>query len=260
MNIASGAAPIAASLQPDVTWNNAKPEVRLMYWMFLGFYTLLTVCVVVFGRATPPPQPDVTDLQVALWYAEHRVVIQIGFVLLLATAGGAAIANGIIGYFMLRMSSGKALAYAYIGSMGVGALPGFQLIALCWLTALYRPERSAESMHMLYDLGMLSYNGTAGCFTAAYIVLAIAILYDKNKIFPKWFAYVQLWQVVTELLATQMFVFPAGAFSWNGAITFWIAVSVFGAWVVFLLPILRKAAKAEPADAPGIYADLQGAK
>lgn len=229
-----------------------------MYWLFLGFYTLLTVCVVVFGRATPPPRPDVTDLQVVQWYAEHRLVIQIGFVLLLATAGGAAISNGIIGYFMMRMSSGKTLAYAYIGGMGVGALPGFQLIALCWLTAVFRPERSAESMHMLYDLGMLSYNGSAGCFTTAYFVLALAILYDKNRIFPKWFAYVQFWQVVTELLATQMFVFRSGAFSWNGLITFWIAVVVFGAWVVFLLSILRNAAKAEPVSAPGIYADAQG--
>jgi hypothetical protein len=258
---ATTSAPVVADASPRrVPWTNAKPDVRLLYWMFLGFYTLLTVCVVVFGRATPPPRPDVTDLQVAHWFAGHRTIIQIGFVLLLMTAGGAAISNGIIGYFMIRMSSGKKLAYAYIGSMGVGALPGFQLLALCWLTAVFRPERSPASMHMLYDLGMLSYNGSLGCFTAAYIMLAIAILFDKNRIFPKWFAYVQLWQVVTEVLATQMFVYRSGVFSWNGAITLWIAVVVFGAWVVCLLPLMWHSAKAEPADAPAIYADALEAR
>ena len=67
------------------------------------------------------------------------------------------------------------------------------------LTAVFRPDRPPQEMHLLYDLGMLSFNGSLGCFTAAYLALAIAILYDKNRIFPKWFAYIQLWQIVTEV-------------------------------------------------------------
>jgi hypothetical protein len=138
--------------------------------------------------------------------------------------------------------------------MGVGAIPGFILLAVCWLTAVFRPDRPPEEMHLLYDLGMLSFNGSLGCFTAAYTALAVAILYDKSKIFPKWFAYVQLWQVVTEVLACLMFVYHSGVYSWNGATTFWVAVAVFGSWVVCLVPILWNAGKAERDDLPGIYA------
>ncbi len=230
-----------------------KRDVWLAYWLFALFYTALSVGVCLLGRATPPPRPDVTDLQVAAWFAEHRWGIQFGFTALLMIAGGAAISNGIIGYFMKRMSSGKVLAYGFIGGMGVGAIPGFQLLLACWLTATFRPDRDPRILHLLYDLGMLSYNGSLGCFTAAYTVLAIAILYDRNRVFPKWFAYISIWQIVTEVLATQMWLFHSGAFAWNGMITFYIAVVVFGLWVVCLLPLLRNAAGAETAQTPALY-------
>jgi hypothetical protein len=233
--------------------HDGKPDVRLTYFVFLGFYTLLFGCLALFARAIPPPRPDVTDAQVAAWFADHRTGIQMGFVVLLMVAGGAAISNGIIGYFMLRMSSGKVLAYAFIGAMGVGAVPGFMLLAISWLAAVFRPDRPPAQLHLLYDLGMLSFNGSLGCFTAAYIALAIAILYDKNRIFPKWFAYVQIWQVVTEVLASQMFLYRSGVYSWNGATTFWVDLVVFGAWAVCLVPLLWMSLKSEPDDLPGIY-------
>ncbi|MGI8335734.1 hypothetical protein ACRYCC_37790 [Actinomadura scrupuli] len=235
-----------------------KRDVWIVYWLFAAFYTAMAVGVCLLGRATPPPRPDVTDLQVALWFDKHQPGIQVGFMFLLIIAGGAAISNGIIGYFMKRMSSGKVLAYAYIAGMCVGAIPGFHLLLICWLTATFRPDRPARILHMLYDLGMLSYNGSLGCFTAAYTVLAIAILYDKNRVFPKWFAYVSVWQVVTEVVATQMWVFHSGAFAWNGMITFYIAVVIFGLWVACLLLILRNAANAETARTPALYLAEEG--
>ncbi|RAY12527.1 hypothetical protein DPM19_25715 [Actinomadura craniellae] len=229
-------------------------DVRLVYWLFAAFYTAMSVGVCLLGRATPPPRPDVTDLQVALWFDKHQLGIQVGFVFLLVIAGGAAVSNGIIGYFMKRMSSGKVLAYAYIAAMGVGAIPGFHLLLICWLTATFRPDRDERVLHLLYDLGMLSYNGSLGCFTAAYAVLAIAILYDRNRVFPKWFAYISIWQIVTEVVATQMWLFHSGALAWNGMITFYIAVVIFGLWVVCLLHLMRRAAGAETSRTPALYA------
>ncbi|WP_405137778.1 hypothetical protein [Nocardia sp. NBC_01388] len=238
--------------RPDGERNIGR-DVYITYWVFAAFYAAMSAGVVLMGRATPPPRPDVTDLQSAHWFAQHATTIRIGFPILLAIAGGAAISNGIIGYFMKRMSSGPVLAYAFIGSMGVGAVPGFHLILVCYLTATFRPERDPRIIHMLYDLGNLSYNGSLGCFTTAYAMLAIAILYDRNRIFPKWFAYISIWQIVTEVVATQMWVFHSGAFAWNGMITFYIAVVIFGIWVACLLPLMWNAGRAETPDTPAIY-------
>ncbi|MEU5877853.1 hypothetical protein [Spirillospora sp. NPDC047279] len=259
MTEAASALAQGASGEPGEPVRRSRRDVTVAYWVFAAFYAALSVGVCLLGRATPPPRPDVTDLQAAAWFDQHRLGIQVGFVALLMIAGGAAISNGIIGYLMKRMSSGRVLAYAFIATMGVGAVPGFQLLLACWLTATFRPERDPRILHLLYDLGMLSYNGSLGCFTAAYMVLAIAILYDRDRVFPKWFAYVSIWQIVTEVIATQMWLFHSGAFAWNGMITLYIAVVVFGLWVACLLPLMRIAARRETARTPALY-EPEGAR
>jgi len=186
------------------------------------------------------------------FFTQHHLTIQIGFTVLLVLLGGAAMTNGLVAYQMKRMSVGSVFAYGYIGGMSVGALPGFLLVTVCFLTAAFRPDRDPQLISLLYDVGMLSYNGSLGCFSAAYLVLAIAILYDRNEIFPKWFAYVSIWQIITEVIATQMFVFPSGPFAWNGSIAFWWAVVVFSIWLVALIVLLRNAATREPADEPAL--------
>ena len=84
------------------------------------------------------------------WFADHRLGIQVGFLALLVIAGFAAVSNGIIGYFMQRMSGGRALSYAFIAAMGVGAVPGFQLLLVSWLAGLLHLDR----VHPLIIVGM----------------------------------------------------------------------------------------------------------
>jgi hypothetical protein len=229
-----------------------KPDVRLMTWFFPAWYSVFGVIICLLARVTPPPRPDVSDGEKVEFFATHGLTIQIGFCLLLILLGGAAMTNGLVAYHMKRMSVGSVFAYGYIGGMAVGALPGFLLVAVCFLTATFRTDREPELVGLLYDLGLLSYNGSLGCFTAAYLVLAIAILYDKNGIMPKWFAYVTVWQIITEVIATQMFVFEAGPFAWNGSIAFWWAVVVFSVWLVALIFVLRQATASEPVSEPAL--------
>ncbi|MDH6244298.1 hypothetical protein [Mycobacterium sp. OTB74] len=238
-------------VSPSAT-DGGKRDVWWMTWFFPAWYTVFGIIICVLTRVTPPPRPDVSAAAKVAFFAQHHMTIQIGFTLLLVLLGGAAMTNGLVCYQMKRMSVGSVFAYGYIGGMSVGAIPGFLLVTVCFLTAAYRPDRNPELTSLLYDLGMLSYNGSLGCFSVAYLVLAIAILYDRNEIFPKWFAYVSIWQIITEVIATQMFVFPSGPFAWNGSIAFWWAVVVFCVWLVALIMLLRRAAAAEPADAPAL--------
>jgi hypothetical protein len=227
-----------------------KPDVWIVYWIFPAFYAIFGAVFVLLARVTPPPRPDVNDQQAVDFFQDHATTIQIGFTLLLVILGGAALTNGLIFYHMKRMSCGSVFAYGYMGGMAVGAVPGFLLVAVVFLTATFRADRDPQQLGMLYDLGLLSYNGSLGCFTAAYFALAVAILYDKNEIFPKWFAYVTIWQIVTEVIATQMFVFESGPFAWNGSISFWWAVVVFSVWLCGMIVLLRIATAKEPIDSP----------
>jgi hypothetical protein len=225
----------------------SKRDLWIVFWIFPTFFGLFGVIFVLLARVIPPPRPDVTTDQKVQWFAAHATTIQIGFGAVCVVFGGAAIANGYVAYQMKRMTSGPTFAYAYMGAMAVGTLPGLLLVALCFSAATFRPDREPRIVALLYDLGMLSFNGSLGCFATGYLAFAIAILYDKNQIFPKWLAYVSIWQIVTEVIATQMWVSPAGPYAWNGAIAFWLAVIVFGFWLNCQGIFLKIATDRQPA-------------
>ncbi|MEZ0363473.1 hypothetical protein ACAG26_07185 [Mycobacterium sp. pUA109] len=223
-----------------------KRDVWLVFWIVPAFYTAFGVIFFALARVMPPPRPDVTATQMVDFFHAHATTIKIGFAALVLIVGGAGVANGIVAYHMKRMTVGSVLSYTYLGAMGVGALPGCLLVAFCFLTAVYRPDRDPQLQALLYDLGLLSYVGSLGCFSAAYFAFAVAILYDRNEIFPKWLAYVTVWQIVTEIMAVPVFACKAGPFAWNGSISFWMGTVVFGCWLMCVIAFLKKATERQP--------------
>jgi len=232
---ALGAAPTDSSAPP------AKRTLRIVLWIFPAFFGVFGIVFVLLLRVIPPPRPDVGYEYVTHYFEVHRTTILIGLALLCLVFGGHAVANGFVTYHMKRMSSGPVFAYVYMGGLAIGTIPGMLLVAVCWGVAALRPERQPRIIALLYDLGMLSFNGSLGCFATAYLAFAVAILVDKNEVFPKWLAYLTIWQIVTEIIATQMWQQTSGPFAWNGSIAFWLAVIVFGVWLNCQFLMLKKA-------------------
>jgi hypothetical protein len=184
------------------------------------------------------------------FFHHHALTIKIGFSMLMVVVGFASWTNGLVVTHMKRMSVGSVWAYGYIASLAVGAIPGCIFAAFAFLTAVFRPDRNPHVMVLLYDMGLLMFIGSLGCFATQYLIFALAILLDKNKIFPKWLAYVSIWQIVTEGLAAPVFIFKHGPFAWNGAISFWQGTAIFVFWQVCVLYLLYKAIKRQPMGEP----------
>ena len=71
---------------------------------------------------------------------------------------------------MKRMSVGSVFAYGYIGGIGDAGVARDSRACHGWpTTAAFQPDRDPALISLLYDLRMLSYNGSLGCFTAARI-------------------------------------------------------------------------------------------
>jgi hypothetical protein len=225
-------------------------DLKICFWVVPAFYTLFGLIFVPLTRVMPPPRPDVTVDQIVHFTQQHGLTIQVGFALLMVVIGFAGVANGIVAYEIKRMSVSPVFAYAFLGALAVGALPGCLMAAISFLAAVLRPDRDPQIVAMLYDLTFLSFVGSLGCFSAAYLVFAIAILLDRNAIFPKWLAYVSIWQIVTEILAAPVFVFRSGPFAWNGSISFWMGTAIFGFWEVCVIVMLKKAVDRQPPGEP----------
>ena len=65
---------------------------------------------------------------------------------------------------MKRMSSGPTLAYVFMGGLAIGTIPGMLLVAFCFGAATMQPDREPRIIGLLYDLGMLSFQGSLGLF------------------------------------------------------------------------------------------------
>jgi hypothetical protein len=236
----------AAAGDPTHYRRQSKIDQWICWWSIPIFFNLFGLIFVPLTRVMPPPRPDNSTDQIVAFFHDHALTIQIGFGLLLVVIGWASWSNGLVALQIKRMSVGSGWAYAYIASLAVGALPGCLLAAFAFLTATLRPDRDPQLLVLLYDMGLLMFVGSLGCFSTQYLILALAILFDKNKIFPKWMAYISIWQIVTELLAIPVFIFRTGAFAWNGAISFWQGTAIFVVYQVCIIVLLFQAIKRQP--------------
>ena len=99
---------------------------------------------------------------------------------------------------------------------------------------------ATRSIHWLYDFAFLSFSGTMGVFLIGSLVWMVAILLDENRVFPKWFGYLNLCNALTEVVVAPAWIFQRGAFAWNGAIAWWINMVVFVLYTGVFIMLLRK--------------------
>lgn len=224
-----------------------KIDQRICFWILPAFYCVYGVLFVPLARLMPPPSPEKSAQQVTAFFAAHTPGIQIGFGLVMIVTGFVGVANGLVVFQIKRMSVHPVLAYTYLGSLAVGAIPGSLFASITFLAAVFRPDRDPQIIALLYDVGLLSYIGSLGCFSTSYLVFAVAVLLDRNGVFPTWMAYVAIWQIVTEIMAAPVWVFRRGPFAWNGSISFWMGAVIFVFWQVWLIVLIHRAIQRQPA-------------
>jgi hypothetical protein len=240
-------APTFRSLLHRFAWHcryNPKRELWFAWWTTIIFYQLFTLSFFVLSRTQPPPSPAWDSARVAQWFNDNHYGILVGFGIIFLVTGMCAAQNALIAYSMRRMSISRAFAYSYLVLYSLCAVPGMLLLCIAMTVAAMRPDRNPELIHWLYDFAFMSYNGTMGVFMIGSLVWMVAILIDKNRVFPKWFAYLNLCNALTEVVVSPAWIFKTGVFAWNGAIAWWIDVVVFviytGVYFTFLRRLIQR--------------------
>jgi hypothetical protein len=242
--IAGSSAPTSARETAVVQGN--KLDQWICWWSLPVFYNLFGLMFVFLGKVMPPPKPGLTQQEIVAFVESNARSMQSAWVLLSLTLGFASLSSGLIVTQMRRMQGvSPALAYAYLTVLAVAALPGCLFCGLMFALAAFR-QRDAQVVAMLYDMGMLSFVGSLGCFVTQYLVFAIAIFLDRRGIFPKWLAYMSLWGIVTELVAIPIWIFRSGPYAWDGLISFYLGTVIFVVWEICLIVCLYKAIKRQP--------------
>lgn len=216
-----------------------KRELWFAWYSTVGFYSLYTVVFFLLTRTQPPGEPWASPDMVVDWFDDRHWGLLVGFALIFVLGGWSVTALALITYSIRRMSVSRVFAYSYLVLYLIAGIPGFLLICVAMTAGALRPERSAELQQLLYDIGFLSFSGTMGVFLIGSLVWMAAILLDENRVFPKWFGYLNLCNAFTEVVIAPSWIFQRGPLAWNGAIGWWIDVVVFGIYTGVFIYLLR---------------------
>lgn len=234
-------------LHQRIAWHcrhNPKRELWLAWGTLVVFYNLFFPVFFVVARVQPPPQPAWDLTTQTHWFHDHHVGIPAGFAVIFVIGGMIAVNNALIAYSMRRMSVSPAFAYSYLIIYSLSAIPGMLLLCIALIVGAMRPERDPEAIGWLYDFAFLSFDGTMGVFLLGSLIWMVAILLDKNRVFPKWFGYLNLCNALTEVVVAPCWIFRRGVLAWNGQIAWWLDMVVFGiytgAFIYMLYRMIRR--------------------
>ena len=242
-SVMSGIAARPAGLFARIAWHwrhDPKVELWIIWYAMVAFYCIFGIVFVGMTHVMPPPEPWWDPPRVVQWFNDHHTGILAGFGICFFIAGLVASCNAIIAYSMRRMSISRVFAYSYLAIYSLSAVPGMLLTAIALTVGAMRPDRDPTLICWLYDFGFMAFDGTMGIFLIGTLVWMIAILIDKNGVFPKWFGYLNICNLITEIVIAPAWIFKRGAFSWNGVIAFWIDTAVFVIYTGVFITMLRQ--------------------
>lgn len=237
------APPQAMSSWGRVVWHwhhNPKVELWIMWWAMVCFYQLFGIVFALMTRVMPPPKPWWDQAHVVQWFNDNHNGLLWGFGIIFLVSGITASMNALIAYSMKRMSVSRVFSHIYIAVYSLSTLPGMLITSILLTVGAMRPDRDPAVISWLYDAGFTAFIGTMGVFLIGTSVWMLAVLLDKNRVFPLWFGYLNICNLITEIVVAPMWIFKEGPFAWSGVIAFWVDTLVFVVYTIAFITQLRR--------------------
>lgn len=192
----------------------------------------------------PPLPPSWSAEQVANHYRDHERGVQAGAALLVwgsffYLAFSVALFNQ-----MQRIPNLHYAVKALQLVAGAVSATFFLWAGLIMALANYRLERNVETTQVLNDLLWFLLVMATPTFVAQYLVFAYSIFVDDSakQNFPKWMGILNM---ITAVLffppAVAVHVVKTGPLAWDGAVSFWLPLVVWGIQLVLDFVCLLRA-------------------
>ncbi len=214
-------------------------------WSGIAFAAVCLAGFYPFANFIPPISPNLSGADVAAIYRDNTMPMRVGILLIMTSAGFMCPFVAAIALQMKRIEGELSpLTYAQIGAGAIAALI-FVFAAVFWTGAAFRPERDAELIRLLNDLGWITLLMTFGPFIIQNFSLGLCVLSDKREhpILPRWVGYYNFWVGVLFIPGGLLTFFKTGPFAWDGLFVWWVPFLVFFTWYLIMFGVLLGAIK-----------------
>jgi hypothetical protein len=193
-----------------------------------------------------------TTEEVVAFYRDHSTAVRAGLVIAGIGLGGIFPLVAVISIQMMRME-GRYPILTFLQLVTGSATGVLLLVPMLLMTiAGFRPDRTPELTVTLNDAAWLLFITPIMPFIIQNIAIGVAVLTDRNGIFPRWCGYLNLLVGFSFLPDVLPYFFFAGPFAWDGIFVFWLALTTYTIWAITMGILSRRAVLADPnlAEAP----------
>lgn len=198
----------------------------------------------VIAGLVPPLSPSASAEQVAAFYQQNQLRIQLGLALAMSSVAYIIPMASALGYQIRRIEGGKPmLANAQLACATV-TVAVVTVALIIWSVAAYRPDRPIEITYLLNDLAWIGFTMPVSGIVVWMLCVGAGILSDKaaEPIFPRWAGFLSLFCATLTLPGFPVVIFQNGPFAWNGLFAFWIALTAAIVWMIIMSVLTIRAA------------------
>jgi hypothetical protein len=229
-----------------IQMSDKRFQLRCLYTGY-AFLAVFTLGWVILAGFVPPPSPNDSPEMVADFFRTDTNKIRVGLIITLFCSAFLLPWCGAVCTQILRIEGARApLTWAWIAASATLTVE-FLYPSGWWLLAAFRPE-DATRAQTFNDLAWLTFLGIVCTGIFQMIALAILTLRDRNPepVYPRWFAYYQLWCAVSVTFTAGIFIFKDGPLAWNGILGFWVPVTFYVVWMVGTTIMTARAIRQDP--------------
>lgn len=218
---------------------SARSQIIIIIW---GLVFLLIYGFTMWGlvHMMPPPPPAWSAERIAQFYRDHTMQIRIG-ALIMSWVGGFGVPIAVVCSVQIKRLEKGLPVWSWMSLSG-GILMSLFLVLppIMWGTAAYTADRAPGVTAMLHELSLLTLTTTDQYFIFYMVAIGVASLgmKDKYTAFPRWFGFLTIWAALAFEVGAFAFIPKSGPFAWNGALVFWMPLSVYGAWLFIMCGVL----------------------
>lgn len=180
----------------------------------------------------PPPSPNASLSEITELWLSHSVNMRIGAVVVMV---GGVLSTGFPALFstLVRRCEGRDTPLAYF-QVQLGAINyTFASVFIAIFAVVAFREQDPATYRFWTDVLWLILIGVPFMGDGQMVIIAIATFRDRTqRVFPRWYAWYSLWQAFITAPAAVVFFMPQGGmFGYNGGMSFYFIVGIFGIWV-----------------------------
>jgi len=203
--------------------------------------TIVWLCGFLMTGFIPALDPAWSAQQVSQFYIDNLMSIRAGIVIMMIALAFYSPFYSAIAIQLCRMKNPSPVMIFWFTLASAAFLCYLFYCYEIWAAATYRPENTT-AVQMYNDLTWISYLWPVTFAPATYFPIAFSILADRRntEIFPRWYAFYNLWSALLALSGTFVIFFKGGPFAVNGLFAYWVNLTVFFIWYPITSVVLIK--------------------